>query len=104
MTTKLEQYRRARESAGLSLSQAAKLLGLTRGGLYSIERGTALPTDEQIADMVRTYDVTDSYLRTGQPTDDLADQLAHWNDAPDWMQTNILHEWSKRPKIAGEQS
>lgn len=90
------QYRLARQSAGLSLTHAAHLLKLTRGHLHQIERGDIEASDDQRAAMSSAYDVSVGFLTTGIPGNQLGDHLAKWHDGPDWMQHNILIEWSKR--------
>lgn len=50
-------YREARECAGLSIAQAARLLTLTAADLRAIEAGTSRPSDALRVMMMAMYDV-----------------------------------------------
>jgi len=50
-----EQLRRARESVGLTLDEAAKLSHVQRGELEAWERGHGHPSDEHLWDLAETY-------------------------------------------------
>lgn len=50
--------REAREASGLSIGQAAKLLGVTREWLERCERDRAVPSTAELEAMLRVYDVS----------------------------------------------
>lgn len=55
---------RARELAGLSLAQAAKLLGWARGPLYAMEIGEGVPpTEDELRKLAELYGVSLAWLR-----------------------------------------
>jgi transcriptional regulator with XRE-family HTH domain len=61
------RLRAAREQAGLSQGQAAKLLGVQRPTLSEIEAGRRRVTAEEIARLAGIYAVSVSWLATEQP-------------------------------------
>jgi transcriptional regulator with XRE-family HTH domain len=58
----------AREQAGLSQSQAARLAGTHKGIINSIEKGCHQPSEELFVDLCRVYDVSQEWVQTGQRT------------------------------------
>lgn len=74
-TKRPTQYKRAREGAGLSLSQAWKLLGIPLRQLANIENGDLLPPVFVQQKMLEVYDVSYRYLTTGEP-ETLIDHIA----------------------------
>jgi len=69
------QFTRAREGAGLSQSQAAKLIGIEQRRLAHIENGDRTPESFVQEKMMVIYDVSYGYLLTGEPRT-FADHLA----------------------------
>lgn len=68
MTAPANRLRRARELAGLSLGQAAKLLGWAQGPLYAMEIGEGVPpTDVDLAKLAELYHVPVAYLHGAEP-------------------------------------
>jgi transcriptional regulator with XRE-family HTH domain len=61
--SKPNRIRKTREGAGLSLAQAAKLLGWAHGPLYAFETGAAQPTDEDMRVMAALYHCSVAWLR-----------------------------------------
>jgi transcriptional regulator with XRE-family HTH domain len=61
-----ERLRLAREHAGLSQGQVAKLLGKHRPTVSEIEAGRRRVSADELAIFARTYDVSLSWL-TGEP-------------------------------------
>lgn len=57
-----ERLRAAREQAGLSQGQVAKLLGLQRPAISEIEAGRRRVSAEEIAKLAETYDVSAQWL------------------------------------------
>lgn len=62
MSTLNERLRLARDQAGLSQAQVAKLLGLHRPTVSEIEAGRRRVTAEELASFARTYDVSVGWL------------------------------------------
>jgi transcriptional regulator with XRE-family HTH domain len=61
------RLRAAREQAGLSQGQAAKLLGLQRPTVSEIEAGRRRVSAEELAQLAEIYGVSVSWLATEQP-------------------------------------
>lgn len=59
---KVQNYRKARESAGIKAERAAAELGVSITTLFNWERGDTLPNAKNIRDMAILYDVNPSYL------------------------------------------
>jgi transcriptional regulator with XRE-family HTH domain len=55
-------YRKARENSGITLSEAAAMLHLNTGALYSYEHGEAYPLASTIMHMAHLYKVSADYL------------------------------------------
>lgn len=62
MTTIAERLRLAREQAGLSQGQVAKMLGKHRPTISEIEAGRRRVSAEELAIFARTYDVSTAWL------------------------------------------
>lgn len=58
----VQNYRKARESAGIKAERAASELGVSITTLFNWERGYTLPNAKNIRDMAILYDVNPSYL------------------------------------------
>lgn len=85
MTASPDRLRRARELAGLSLSQAAKLLGWAQSPLYALETGAGgPPTDADLSRLAELYHVPIAYLLGDEVRipDDLHRQLDAANVSP----------------------
>lgn len=61
-----------REVSGLSLAQAAKLLGWAQGPLHAFEIGAVAPTDEDLGALAKIYGCSIAWLRgeTAELSDD----------------------------------
>lgn len=68
------RLRIARERAGLSQGQVAKLLGLHRPSVSEIEAGRRSVTAEELAQLARAYSVSTAWL-TSAPGDPASDKL-----------------------------
>lgn len=62
-----DRIREGREESGLSMKQAAKLLGVDLGELFGAETGTAKPSDELLIKMARLYQTTVAWLLGDEP-------------------------------------
>jgi transcriptional regulator with XRE-family HTH domain len=60
-----ERLKAAREQAGLSQGQAARLLGLHRPAISEIEAGRRRVSAEELARLAGVYDVSISWLTSG---------------------------------------
>jgi len=69
MSTLSERLRFAREQAGLSQAQVAKMMGVHRPTISEIEAGRRRVTVEEVPDFARIYDVSISWL-SGSDKDD----------------------------------
>lgn len=58
----IDRLRRTREGAGLSLAQAAKLLGWAQGPLYALEIGATQPTDDDLRSLAKLYRCSVAWL------------------------------------------
>ena len=67
-----ERLRLAREQAGLSQGQVARMLGMHRPTISEIEAGRRRVTAEELATFARTYEVSVTWL-TGLEADDEVD-------------------------------
>ena len=65
-----ERLRAAREHAGLSQGQVAKMLGLHRPTVSEIEAGRRRVTAEELTECARIYDVSVVWLTGGDETED----------------------------------
>lgn len=57
-----QNYRKAREEAGLKAERAATELGVSITTLFNWERGDTPPNARNIRDMARLYNVSADYL------------------------------------------
>jgi transcriptional regulator with XRE-family HTH domain len=69
---RLEQ---ARKQSGLSLSQIANLLGVTRAAVCQWQDGLNIP-DARLEQMADYYGVSLHWLRTGEPAGDVSEVVA----------------------------
>lgn len=60
------RMREAREAAGLTQGQAARLLSVSRALVTAWEDGTRRIGEDKIAPIASLYDVSEVWLRTGQ--------------------------------------
>lgn len=60
------RLRAARENAGLSQGQVAKLLGLQRPAISEIEAGRRKVSAEELAQLSEIYDISVSWATTGE--------------------------------------
>lgn len=61
----VQNYRKARESAGIKAERAASELGVSITTLFNWERGDTYPNAKNISDMVKLYGVSADYLIIG---------------------------------------
>jgi transcriptional regulator with XRE-family HTH domain len=59
---KKQNYRKAREKAGLKAEKAATELGVSITTLFNWERGDTAPDADKLVLMARTYGVSADYL------------------------------------------
>ena len=57
-----QNYRKAREEAGVKAEQAAVSLGVSITTLYAWERGETSPDADKLVEMIRLYGVSANYL------------------------------------------
>jgi transcriptional regulator with XRE-family HTH domain len=62
------RLRAAREMAGLSQAQVAKILGLHRPSVSEIEAGRRRVSGEELAKLAEVYSVDLDWLMNGEPT------------------------------------
>lgn len=62
-----ERLRAAREQAGLTQGQVAKLLGINRPAISEIEAGRRKVSAEEVTEFARIYDVSVSWLANAAP-------------------------------------
>jgi len=89
MNTTTDILRLARESAGLSLSQAVQLTDINQERLELLESNAERPNTDECARLSNTYQVSYYFLRTGNP-DSITDILAKWHNAPGWLKSEAL--------------
>jgi transcriptional regulator with XRE-family HTH domain len=68
-----ERLRFAREQAGLSQGQVAKMLSMHRPSISEIEAGRRRVTAEEMASFARIYDVSISWLSGSDEDEDIPD-------------------------------
>jgi len=85
-TSIAERLRAAREQAGLSQGQVAKLLGMHRPTISEIEAGRRRVSAEELARFAQTYDVSVGWL---------ADEAGDGANAPDARVQLAARELSK---------
>ena len=73
MSTISERMRLAREQAGLSQGQVAKMLGMHRPTISEIEAGRRRITADELTTFSRIYEVSVSWLMTGDDANDEID-------------------------------
>lgn len=59
---RVQNYRKAREDAGVRPERAAAELGISITTLFSWERGETSPNADKLVDMARLYDKKVDYL------------------------------------------
>lgn len=59
---KEQNYRKAREKAGIKAERAAVELGVSISTLFSWERGDTSPNADKLVDMTQLYGVSANYL------------------------------------------
>lgn len=69
----MNRLRRGREICGLSIAQAAKLLGWSQGPLHAMEIGATKPTDTDLGQLAKLYQTSPEWLLGAEPV--LPDQL-----------------------------
>lgn len=60
-----DRIKQVRQISGLTQSQFAERLGLSRNYISLIEIGDRVPSDRTISDICREFGVNESWLRTG---------------------------------------
>lgn len=73
MNTISDRLRMAREQAGISQGQVAKMFGMHRPTISEIEAGRRRVTAEELAEFARTYEVSVTWLMGTEGTDDEID-------------------------------
>ncbi len=73
MSAVSERLRLAREQAGLSQGQVARMLSMHRPTVSEIEAGRRKVTAEELAAFSRVYEVSVAWLSCSDPEDDAAD-------------------------------
>jgi transcriptional regulator with XRE-family HTH domain len=68
-----ERLRYAREQAGLSQGQVAKMLSVHRPTISEIEAGRRRVKIEEVAEFARIYDVSLAWLSSSDDDDNIAD-------------------------------
>lgn len=61
-----ERIKLIRQTEKLTQAQFAEKLGLTRNYIALIETGSRIPSDRTIADICREFNVSETWLRTGE--------------------------------------
>ena len=75
MSTLAERLRLAREQAGLSQGQVARLLDMHRPTISEIEAGRRKVTAEELAVFSQTYEVSVAWLTGSDDDDGLDDRV-----------------------------
>ncbi len=57
-----EKIKYLRENAGMTQSELARNLGLSRSGVNSWEMGLSIPSTQYIVELAKTFDVSADYL------------------------------------------
>lgn len=57
-----DRIKSLRESAGLTQSEIARRLGISRSGVNAWEMGLSVPSTQYIVELARTYGVSTDYL------------------------------------------
>ena len=60
-----ERIAEVRKNAGLSQSEMAERLGLSRNFISLMENGNRIPSDRTISDICRIFDIQEDWLRHG---------------------------------------
>lgn len=63
MNTRISNIRKA---LGLTQEKFAARIGLTRNFVWMIEKGERVPSDRTISDICREFNVSETWLRTGE--------------------------------------
>lgn len=61
-----DRIKQVRQNAGLTQSQFAERLNISRNYIGLIEIGDRIPSDRTIADICREFNVSEVWLRTGE--------------------------------------
>lgn len=61
-----ERIALVRKSLGLTQEKFAEQVGLSRNFMWMIESGTRVPSDRTISDICREFNVSETWLRTGE--------------------------------------
>lgn len=77
MSTIGERLRLAREQAGLSQGQVARMLSMHRPTISEIEAGRRRVTAEELATFARIYEVSIAWLSGADAEDDDGDDRVH---------------------------
>jgi len=75
MSAVAERLRLAREQAGLSQGQVAKLLGKHRPTISEIEAGRRRVSADELATFARTYDVSVAWLVATEEDDEIDERV-----------------------------
>lgn len=57
-----ERLKNLRENKGITQTQLAKLLSLTRSSINGWEMGTSIPSTQYIVELAKIYNVTTDYI------------------------------------------
>lgn len=87
-----ELLKLARESAGLSLSQAVDLTGISKLRLAILETQETRPQHAERQILADVYGVTYDYLLTGKPAS-LCDVLALYRNATSLVTAKAIETW-----------
>lgn len=66
MTTIGERIRVVRKSHGLTLEKFGEKIGITASSLSTIENGKSNPSEQTIRSIIREFNVSELWLRTGE--------------------------------------
>lgn len=66
MITIKDRIKQVRQNAGLTQSQFAERLNISRNYIGLIEIGDRIPSDRTIADICREFNISEVWLRTGE--------------------------------------
>lgn len=57
-----ERLKKLRENKGITQTQLAKLLSLTRSSINGWEMGTSIPSTQYVVELAKIYNVTTDYI------------------------------------------
>ena len=79
VTTLAQRVRKYREAKGLSLSDLAKVSGISRSYLYQLESGDSSPTEEKLVALAKALEVSVSDLvSNAEESSDTPESLAEF--------------------------